>query len=162
MAKLLAACICVCCVAGILGACKSQPVGPPTASSQSCSTGDPYPDHQVFPVVDDTRQNLPGCVARCGAQRGGVNNAYYFDGLPTGSCTEQGVSCQIAAQERCDCPNVVGPLHAFVCTCTQGQWSCGITVQGGASCGSSACARPDDGGVGTADGGDIDDAGSPP
>lgn len=148
-------------IAAFLGACKSESPEAPASSSQGCSTGNPYPDHQVFAVVDDTRQGLPTCAARCGAERGGVNNAYYFDGLPTGSCAEEGVSCQMAAQERCDCPSVTGPLHAFVCTCTAGQWSCGITVQGGATCGSNRCAQ-EEGGSSSADGGGLDDGGLPP
>ena len=111
---------------------------------EECSTGPAHPEDATFPFTNSADTSLPECVPRCGAVSGGLHQAYYIDGLPSGSCANVGVACQMGAQRRCSCPEVNGPLSAFVCRCDSAGWSCAIAFQGAASCG--PCASRGDGG----------------
>jgi hypothetical protein len=121
-----------------------------SSSPSGCSTGAPYTNASFPPYQPNARGGtLPECVPRCGAgqkyQGVGVSS-YGIESLPSGSCSNDGEACTMAAGTTQTCPGRATQscnLSAFECSCANGTWSCVMTSQGAGIC--TPCTQPDGG-----------------
>lgn len=96
-------------------------------------------------------RSLPQCVPRCGGEQkflgAPYGSVYSMDALPSGSCSNSGERCQIAAGTTLTCDGVTVPcnLSGLECVCSDNAWRCYFTSQGAGVC--LPC-HFDDGGAG--------------
>lgn len=110
------------------------PTPAPTGTSEpACVDGPPRAVTESFPYDPAlSSQGLPRCPVRCGAALA-PSRYYSVVDLPAGSCAGE-QACQIGAEKPCDCEGFQGPVSAFRCACTGGQWACVMTAVGTAVC----------------------------
>jgi hypothetical protein len=118
-----------------------------------CSDGPRWPPGSQFEFERNGPTDAPRCTPHCGPNQppsatwngAGPRDALTSEALPSGSCSEDGVVCTMAAELLPACPagtRAVGPLDLFICRCTSGAWGCTIDATG-PSATSWSCVMPD-------------------
>ena len=142
--------------ASIIAACNGQVSSDPQSTSSTsvpragCSDGAPYTEASRFGDAyssggeTESYEGAHECVPRCGD----TSRARYgptISALPSGACPYEGEKCTMGAMFYKDCPDgttTYCSYSGFGCTCTGGQWSCAVLLQGASMC---LCSFPDGG-----------------
>jgi hypothetical protein len=132
----------------IVAACgKSMSNTPPapdaestSANDASCSTSEEY-DFGALPVLSASTTPLPSCGAVgffCGAKVR-IEDGYSDALAPIGACSMEGTVCLFVSRANASCPGTQADgkfcnQSDLQCTCTAGQWSCGLVAVGEGLC----------------------------
>jgi hypothetical protein len=127
--------------------CTSDPdsscTGDMSPSGEECSTGDPYPAIHAFEhgsPTDARHAQCHACTPHCNGRKysgANIGGHYLTSALPSGACSNDGVSCDMEAVDFKECANgfIMGcALSGFRCRCSDGAWSCFYVAQGAGAC----------------------------
>lgn len=112
-------------------------------SATGCATGPVVYGPTAYPpdrTQSASSAALPECPARCGEQKltsgGPWNEEYGLSALPTGSCSDSTIHCQISAgsTQTCGSDTHTCDFSAFECFCESGNWRCYSTSRGAGAC----------------------------